>query len=171
MSASVSGPAILEQLADHLREMVASISHQVGPDRVHRAAIRLRPEHLGEVVLRISVDSQGIVNARFLVDNPAVQAAIERELPKLQAALGEHGLQLGQASVDSGPGSGGGGLTDAGGFAWGYGDGDPQARWTLDSAGQRAGIGPEAETDAGPAGATTAARELPGRLALIDIRA
>ncbi len=100
--------SVMEQLAAHVQEMVASWRQEVGPDGAARVSIRLHPEHLGEVVLRISVDPSGSVTARFAVENPQVRAWIEHDLPQLRAALAEHGLQLVGAGVDSGPGSDGG---------------------------------------------------------------
>src|SRR5690606_6015038 len=97
-------PSVLHQLATHLQEMVAAWRQESAPGGVERVAIRLHPEYLGEVVLRISVDPSGTVTARFTVDNPQVRAWIEQDLPQLRAALAEHGLQLADAGVDSGPG-------------------------------------------------------------------
>lgn len=107
--------AVLQQLATHLQDMVASFRQETAPGGVEQVSIRLHPEYLGEVVLRISVDPGGSVVAHFSVDNPQVRSWIEQDLPQLRIALAEHGLQLTDAGVDSGPGSDGGSWLHAGG--------------------------------------------------------
>ncbi|REJ34094.1 MAG: hypothetical protein DIU84_08135, partial [Bacillota bacterium] len=101
---AASRASVMQQLAGHLQEMVAEMRQEITAGGVGRVAIRLHPEYLGQVVLRISIDRSGTVTAQFAVENPQVRAWIEEELPQLRAALAEHGLQLADANVDSGPG-------------------------------------------------------------------
>lgn len=65
------------------------------------ASLTLNPPDLGplQVVLNVS-NSQA--NATFTAAQPEVRQALEAALPKLRDMLGEAGIQLGQASVNSG---------------------------------------------------------------------
>lgn len=65
------------------------------------ASLTLNPPDLGplQVVLNVS-NSQA--NATFIAAQPEVRQALEAALPKLREMLGEAGIQLGQASVNSG---------------------------------------------------------------------
>lgn len=106
--ASTGGPTssfranLMEQLTPPLRDIVSDIVRETTVDRTQQVAIRLRPEVLGDVVMRIAVDDAGTVTARFIVDNPNVRAMIADELPQLRAALAESGLELGHADVETG---------------------------------------------------------------------
>jgi hypothetical protein len=57
------------------------------------ARLRLRPEFLGELTVRVAVDN-GVVIARLEADSPAVREWIERHEISLRQALGELGLTL-----------------------------------------------------------------------------
>lgn len=65
------------------------------------ASLTLNPPDLGplQVVLNVT-NSQA--NATFIAAQPEVRQALEAALPKLRDMLGEAGIQLGQASVNSG---------------------------------------------------------------------
>lgn len=65
------------------------------------ASLTLNPPDLGplQVVLNVS-NSQA--NATFIAAQPEVRQALEAALPRLRDMLGEAGIQLGQASVNSG---------------------------------------------------------------------
>ena len=47
--------------------------------------IKLKPEHLGELTLKVSVTANGSVNASFHSDNAQVRAAIESSMRTLPA--------------------------------------------------------------------------------------
>lgn len=97
--------SLVSQLAEPLQELIETMTRERGPAQTEQVSIRLRPQFLGEVLLRVSVDAAGTVNARFVVDNPVVRAMIEQDIGQLQATLDEHGLVLGEASVDAGSSS------------------------------------------------------------------
>lgn len=97
--------SLVSQLAEPLQELIETMTRERGPGQTEQVSIRLRPEFLGEVLLRVSVDPAGTVNARFVADNPLVRAMIEQDIGQLQATLDEHGLVLGEASVDAGSSS------------------------------------------------------------------
>lgn len=93
---------VLQQLSEPLDEMVAELVRTPARSGVEEVSIRLRPEILGEVVMRIAVDADGAVTARFFVQHALVRQMIEQELPELRATLSQHGLQLADAGVFGG---------------------------------------------------------------------
>ncbi len=68
--------------------------------------IRLRPEHLGNLTLRISVTGNGSVNATFQSDNAQVRAIIESSMAQLKQDLENQGLKVNNVEVYSGLGDG-----------------------------------------------------------------
>lgn len=64
--------------------------------------IRLRPEHLGNLTLRISVTGNGAVNATFHSDNAQVRAIIESSMVQLKQDLESQGLKVNNVEVYSG---------------------------------------------------------------------
>ena len=69
--------------------------------RVGHAEIRLNPEHVGPINVRVQLDGEQ-VRAEFHSAHAEVRQAIEASLPRLRELLGQHGLQLGQADVGAG---------------------------------------------------------------------
>lgn len=69
--------------------------------RVGHAEIRLNPEHVGPIGVRVQLDGEQ-VRAEFHSAHADVRQAIEASLPRLREMLGQHGLQLGQADVGQG---------------------------------------------------------------------
>lgn len=62
------------------------------------ARVSLRPEYLGEVVAKITVQD-GVVTATLHADTPEVRRAIEAQAATLRDALVEHGLRLDKVVV------------------------------------------------------------------------
>ncbi|MBP2653116.1 MAG: Flagellar hook-length control protein-like protein [Firmicutes bacterium] len=60
--------------------------------------IKLKPEHLGELTLKIVVEN-GAVSATFLSNNSEVRSAIESSLPQLRQELSNQGLKVDQVGV------------------------------------------------------------------------
>ena len=69
--------------------------------------INLKPEHLGQLTLRVSVSQNGAVNASFYSDNAQVRAAIENSLVQLKQELNEQGLKVENVQVYAGLADGG----------------------------------------------------------------
>jgi flagellar hook-length control protein FliK len=85
---------------------VAAQVHWFVNNDVQSATLRLSPEHLGPVEVRIDVhDSQ--VNVNFSAAHPETRVALEQTVPRLREILAGGGLTLGQANVqqESRPGS------------------------------------------------------------------
>lgn len=69
--------------------------------------INLKPEHLGQLTLRVSVSQNGAVNASFYSDNAQVRAAIENSIVQLKQELNEQGLKVENVQVYAGLADGG----------------------------------------------------------------
>ena len=66
--------------------------------------IRLKPEHLGELTLKVSVAAGGAVNATFHTDNASVRAIIETSMIQLKHELQGQGLKVDNVGVYAGLG-------------------------------------------------------------------
>ncbi len=64
--------------------------------------IRLRPEHLGEITLRVAITAEGIINASFRSDNAQVRAILESSMVQLKQQLQEQGVKVDNVDVQSG---------------------------------------------------------------------
>ena len=71
--------------------------------RIGQAEIRVAPEHLGAIDIRLQLDGNN-VRAEFHSSQPEVRQALEASLPRLREMLGQHGLQLAHAGVGQGQG-------------------------------------------------------------------
>lgn len=67
--------------------------------------IKLKPEHLGELTLKISVTESGAVNASFHSPHAEVRTAIENSLVQLRQDLNNQGIKVDSVEVFSGMGS------------------------------------------------------------------
>ena len=73
------------------------------PDET-QMVIRLKPEHLGELTLKVSVAASGAVNAAFHTDNASVRAIIETSMIQLKHELQAQGLKVDNVDVYAGLG-------------------------------------------------------------------
>lgn len=64
--------------------------------------IHLKPEHLGDLTLKISVTENGAVTASFHSDNAQVRTIIENSLVQLRQELSDQGLKVDSVEVFSG---------------------------------------------------------------------
>jgi len=102
--------------------------------KIGHAHIRLRPDDLGTVDVRLQLDGDK-VHASFSSPHVDVRHALEGSLPRLRELLGEQGFQLAHADVGqhgSDQTTGG----DGGGSRWGgeAGDGEPAHETVLSAA-------------------------------------
>lgn len=72
--------------------------HWMADQKIGHARIRLHPEELGAVDVRLRLDGDR-VSADFISARPEVRQALEQSLPRLEELLGEHGFQLAHADV------------------------------------------------------------------------
>ena len=80
--------------------------------------IKLNPEHLGNLTLKISVSANGAVNASFHSDNAQVRTIIENSLVQLRQELNNQGLKVENVQVYAGLSEDGGLMNGQGGQAW-----------------------------------------------------
>ena len=83
-----------QTFAQDLGQQVAWLSGQ----GVKQARIRLHPEELGSLDVKVSV-THGRVDVVFSAQHPAAVAAVQQSLPQLDHMLAQHGLSLGHAEV------------------------------------------------------------------------
>ncbi|MGN2249297.1 flagellar hook-length control protein FliK [Frateuria sp. GZRe14] len=83
-------PAFAQELGQHVVWL--------GQQDVKQARIRLHPEDLGTLDVKVSLNHDR-VDVSFAVQHPAAVHAVQQTLPQLDALLAQHGLALGQADV------------------------------------------------------------------------
>jgi len=93
MKAPVGSQAFHQELG----QQVAWLGGQAG-EGVKQASIRLHPEELGQLDVKISMN-QGKVDVVFSAQQPAAVTAVQQTLPQLNHLLAQHGLSLGHAEV------------------------------------------------------------------------
>ena len=64
--------------------------------------IKLNPEHLGELSLKVSVNGNGGVTATFHTDNAQVRAILETSMIQLKQQLNDQGLKVDSVEVQTG---------------------------------------------------------------------
>ncbi len=69
--------------------------------RIGRAEIRLNPEHLGVIDVRLQIDGTRI-SAEFQSPHADVRQALENSVGRLRDMLGQHGMQLAHTDVGQG---------------------------------------------------------------------
>ncbi|MEW6661725.1 MAG: flagellar hook-length control protein FliK [Bacillota bacterium] len=102
-ASSLGRPAVSSPVSD-----LHTLSHQL-VDRARLVVsegrseleVQLKPEHLGRLRLSLTLED-GVVTARFAVENPRVGQLIEAHLNHLRTVLSEAGLRFEQASVNVG---------------------------------------------------------------------
>lgn len=68
------------------------------------ATLRLQPEHLGPMEIRIHVQDDGSAQVLFSAHHGQTRDALEAAIPRLRDLFAEQGLSLTQANVDAGRG-------------------------------------------------------------------
>jgi flagellar hook-length control protein FliK len=66
------------------------------------ATLKLQPEHLGPMEVRIQVDGEGTAQVLFSAHHVQTREALESTIPRLRELFADQGLNLAQANVDSG---------------------------------------------------------------------
>ena len=83
-------PAFAQELGQHIAWL--------GGQDVKQARIRLHPEELGTLDVKVSINHDR-VDVSFAVQHPAAVHVVQQTLPQLDALLAQHGLALGQTDV------------------------------------------------------------------------
>ena len=95
--------------------------------------IHLKPEHLGDLTLRVSVGVDGAVNASFHSNNAEVRTIIENTLVQLKQDLNDQGIKVDNVGVYAGLADGGR-PQDSGQQGWQQGSSQGQQHSTRESA-------------------------------------
>jgi len=91
---TTTSPVGSHAFSQELGQQVAwFVSHDV-----KQARIRLHPEELGSLDLKVSVN-HGRVDVVFHAQHPGAVNAVQQSLPQLEHMLAQHGLSLGHAEV------------------------------------------------------------------------
>ncbi|KLD62127.1 flagellar hook-length control protein FliK, partial [Dyella japonica] len=93
MQSSVGSPSFGQELSQQVTWL--------GGQDVKEARIRLHPEDLGELDVKVSV-KQDHVDVAFIAQHPQAVHAVQQTLSQLDSMLAHHGLSLGQAQVGQG---------------------------------------------------------------------
>ena len=96
-AAEIHAPRIIEQLVSQIH--VAKL----GPE-TSRATLRLNPESLGQVEVRLEMEG-GHLRAHFSAQNADVREALRQHMPELERALAENKVSLSSLQVEVGRGS------------------------------------------------------------------
>lgn len=91
MDAPVGNSAFAQELGQQVAWL--------GGQEIKEARIRLRPEELGQLDVKVSVAEHGRVDVSFTAQHPAAVTAVQQTLGQLDLMLAGHGLSLGQAQV------------------------------------------------------------------------
>lgn len=94
MQVQATQAATTPQFAQELGEQIA----WMGSGQIKEARIKLHPEELGSMDVRVHLDA-GKVNVAILAQHPAAVHAVQQTLSQLDSMLAHHGLSLGQADV------------------------------------------------------------------------
>ena len=79
------------------QQIVRGVSAQIGESRSH-VTIRLSPEHLGQVDVRLVLD-EGVLSARLWASEPETRTLLERHASQLRATLEESGVRVDRVTV------------------------------------------------------------------------
>ena len=85
---------VVQQIVDQARLIRSDANTEM--------VIRLNPEHLGELTLRVAVTASGAVNATFHTENEQVRGLLESSMIQLKQELQQQGLKVNNVDVQSG---------------------------------------------------------------------
>ena len=86
----------------NVRNQIVEQARLIRQENGTEMVIRLKPEHLGNLTLRISVSSEGSVTASFFTNNHEVRSIVENSLVQLRQELQNQGLKVDKTEVYAG---------------------------------------------------------------------
>jgi flagellar hook-length control protein FliK len=105
-SAAIAGAIGVPMSDPSWPQALAAQVHWMAGSQVQSATLRLSPEHLGPVQVRIELQ-QSQINVSFSAAHADTRAALADAIPRLRELLASGGLSLGQANVQQeSPGAG-----------------------------------------------------------------
>ncbi|MDY2685482.1 MAG: flagellar hook-length control protein FliK [Selenomonadaceae bacterium] len=91
----------------HIQQQIVDQARLIRRGEDTQMVIRLKPEHLGNLMLKVSVSADGSVTASFHSDNAQVRTIIENSLSQLRTELNQQGIKVDQVEVYAGLADGG----------------------------------------------------------------
>lgn len=107
MQSSVDSSGFAQELGQQVAWM--------GGQDIKEARIRLNPEALGELEVKVSIDHNNRVDVAFAAQHPAAVTAVQQTLGQLDTLLAGHGLSLGHTFVGQQQSQGSGGSSSSSG--------------------------------------------------------
>lgn len=103
-TAEVQQPDEVQQVRDpyNVMQQIVDQAKLIRSGEDTEMVIQLNPKHLGELTLRVSVSTNGAVNASFHTDNPTVRGLIESSMIQLKQELQAQGIKVNNVEVYSG---------------------------------------------------------------------
>ncbi len=103
-AAAPAEAAPVQQAQDpyNVMQQVVEQARLIRTDANTEMVIRLNPEHLGELTLRVAVTAGGAVNATFHTENAQVRGLLESSMIQLKQELQQQGLKVNNVDVQSG---------------------------------------------------------------------
>ncbi|MCR5031088.1 MAG: flagellar hook-length control protein FliK [Selenomonadaceae bacterium] len=105
MNASATAEAApAQQVQDpyNVMQQIVDQARLIRSDANTEMVIRLNPEHLGELTLRVAVTASGAINATFHTENAQVRGLLESSMIQLKQELQQQGLKVNNVDVQSG---------------------------------------------------------------------
>jgi len=87
----------------NINSQIVEQAHLIKGSNNSQMVIKLKPEHLGELTLKVAVDN-GVVSASFHSDNQEVRGIIESSLTQLKQEMSNQGLKVDHVGVYAGLG-------------------------------------------------------------------
>lgn len=103
-TAAAQQPDAAQQVRDpyNVMQQIVDQAKLIRSNENTEMVIQLNPKHLGELTLRVSVSTNGAVNASFHTDNPTVRGLIESSMVQLKQELQAQGIKVNNVEVYSG---------------------------------------------------------------------
>ncbi|MCR5175907.1 MAG: flagellar hook-length control protein FliK [Anaerovibrio sp.] len=103
-NAQVESPqAVNQPRADYnINEQIVQQARLLRTAENTEMVIKLNPRHLGDLTLKVAVNSNGGVTATFHTDNVQVRALLETSMIQLQKDLNEQGIKVDSVEVQTG---------------------------------------------------------------------
>lgn len=130
--AAAAAPQAMPQTDYEVPKQIVDQARLIQRGQDTEMVIHLKPEHLGDLTLRVSVGTDGAVNASFHSNNAEVRTIIENTLVQLRQELNNQGLKVDNVGVYAGLADGG--LPQDQGQQQAFQQGSQQHRSTRESA-------------------------------------
>ena len=95
----------LPDLKDNLVREMKHFLNTRGSEMQSQVQLKLEPEHLGQITIKLMFNGKGELSAHFWAENNYVKGVLEGSLPQLREALNQQELRLNEAFVSVGDGN------------------------------------------------------------------